>query len=83
MATGSMYNYCNEHWVKHTHKLKSLNDAIRLKYKIYNSLEKALLTKDPVERERLLTFIVVGGGPTGVEMAGIIAEVTRSFAKKT
>jgi NADH:ubiquinone reductase (H+-translocating) len=83
LATGSTYDYFgNDAWKKHTFTLKTLKDAVNLRNKIYSSIEKALTTKDPVERERLLSFVVIGGGPTGVEMAGVIAEVTHKLTRE-
>ena len=83
LATGSTYDYFgNDAWRKHSYTLKTLKDAVNLRNKIYSSIEKALITKDPEEKKRLLTFVVAGGGPTGVEMAGVIAEVTRKLTKE-
>lgn len=83
LATGSTYDYFgNDAWKKHTYTLKTLKDAVNLRNKIYSSIEKALTTKDAEERKRLLSFVVIGGGPTGVEMAGVIAEVTQKLTKE-
>src|SRR5439155_6080121 len=57
--------------------LKSVGDATAVRGRILAAFERAELTEDPVERGRLLTFVLVGAGPTGVEMAGAIAELRR------
>jgi NADH dehydrogenase len=83
LATGSTYDYFgNDSWKKYTYTLKTLKDAVNLRNKIYSSIEKALTTKDPEEKKKLLSFVVIGGGPTGVEMAGVIAEVTNKLTKE-
>lgn len=55
--------------------MKTLDDALELRSRIVSAFEKAEFVDDPVERERLLTFIIVGAGPTGVELTGQIAEL--------
>jgi NADH dehydrogenase len=83
LATGSTYDYFgNDAWKKYTYTLKTLKDAVNLRNKIYSSIEKALTTKDPEEKKRLLSFVVIGGGPTGVEMAGVIAEVAQKLTRE-
>lgn len=83
LATGSTYDYFgNDAWKNHTFTLKTLKDAVNLRNKIYSSIEKALTSRDLEERKRLLSFVVIGGGPTGVEMAGVIAEVTKKLTKE-
>lgn len=62
--------------------MKSIDDALELRARIYGSLEMAELTLDPVEKKRLTTFVVVGAGPTGVEMAGQIRELTSHTMKR-
>jgi NADH dehydrogenase len=57
--------------------LKTLEDARRIRAQILMAFEKAEMERDPAERERLMTFAIIGGGPTGVEMAGAIAELAR------
>jgi NADH dehydrogenase len=57
--------------------MKTVDDALELRARIFGSLEVAELSDDPEERKALLTFVVVGAGPTGVEMVGQIAELTR------
>ncbi|MGE9291101.1 MAG: NAD(P)/FAD-dependent oxidoreductase [Puniceicoccales bacterium] len=68
----------NNHWAEHTHGLKSLNDAIAIRSHVLRCLERAEMETDPRKQKRLMTFIVVGGGPTGVEMAGALAELGRN-----
>src|SRR5258706_4324676 len=65
-------------WEEFAPKLKSLNDALRIRREILLAFEKAETTSDPVERQPLMTIIVVGGRPTGVELAGAFAELARN-----
>ncbi|MGO4573578.1 NAD(P)/FAD-dependent oxidoreductase [Microvirga sp. 2TAF3] len=78
LATGAMHSYFgHDEWAAAAPGLKRIEDATQIRRRILQAFEKAELTDGPVERRRLLTFVVVGGGPTGVEMAGAIAEVAR------
>ncbi|MCF8355640.1 MAG: NAD(P)/FAD-dependent oxidoreductase [Melioribacteraceae bacterium] len=78
VAIGSKHSYFgNDHWEKFAPGLKTLNDALTIREQILISLEKAERTSDLDERNKYMTFVVVGGGPTGVEMAGAIAEITK------
>jgi NADH dehydrogenase len=78
IATGATHAYFGrDGWAQHAPGLKSLQDALALRAKVLLALESAELDMDRAARERLLTFVVVGGGPTGVELAGAIAELTR------
>ncbi len=78
IATGARYNYFgNENWEPIAPGLKSLDDALRIRERILLSLEKAEKTPDIDDRKPFLTFVVIGGGPTGVEMAGSIAEIAK------
>lgn len=78
LAPGSGYNYFgNDSWEEHAPGLKSIGDALRVRERILLSLEEAEQISDPKLREPYLTFVVVGGGPTGVEMAGAIAEIAK------
>jgi len=82
LATGSSHNYFgNDKWEKDAPGLKTVEDALSIRYKVFEAFEKAERETDPVKREPLLNFIVVGGGPTGVEMAGAIAELARETLK--
>ncbi|MDA0167487.1 NAD(P)/FAD-dependent oxidoreductase [Solirubrobacter taibaiensis] len=75
---GSKYNYFGHpEWQEHAAELKSLEGALHIRAQILRAFEEAEVVSDPVERERLLTFVIVGAGPTGAEMAGQIAEIAR------
>ncbi|WGD30495.1 NAD(P)/FAD-dependent oxidoreductase [Ancylobacter sp. WKF20] len=78
LATGATYAYFgHDDWAEAAPGLKNIEDATRLRRRILLAFERAETTRDEAERRRLLTFAVIGGGPTGVEMAGAIAEVAR------
>lgn len=67
----------NDHWAEHTIGLKSLGDAHRIRARVLSALERAELCEDPAERRRLMTILLVGGGPTGVELAGAFSDLVR------
>jgi NADH dehydrogenase len=76
VATGARHAYFgNDAWEAHAPGLKSLDDAIEHRKRILLAFERAEVEVDPVERARLMTFVVIGGGATGVELAGAIAEL--------
>lgn len=78
LATGSEPSYFGQpDWAEAAPSLKTLEDALRLRNMGIAALERAALTRDPREQERLLTFVLIGGGPTGVEMAGAIGGFVR------
>ncbi|WP_419213605.1 NAD(P)/FAD-dependent oxidoreductase [Maribacter sp. X9] len=78
IASGSVPNYFgNENLMQHSFPLKSLPNATALRTKIYQNLERATLTRSFEERKRLLNFVIVGGGPTGVEVAGALSELRK------
>ncbi len=78
VATGARHAYFGrDDWEEFAHGIKKIDDATFLRHKILIAFEKAETETDPAERKRLLNFVVVGGGPTGVEMAGAIAELAR------
>lgn len=78
VALGSVTNFFGVPGADtHAFRLKSLEQAIYLRNHIMGCFEKAVSSKDPAEQRRLLTFTVVGGGPTGVEYAGALAELIR------
>src|SRR5690606_2355841 len=78
LAAGAKYNYFgNEQWEKHAPGLKSISDALQVRERILLSLEEAEQITDPERRQPYLTYVIIGGGPTGVEMAGAIAEITK------
>ena len=78
IATGARHSYFgHDDWAKFAPGLKRIDDATMLRRRILLAFEKAEIEIDARERERLLSFVLVGGGPTGVEMAGAIAELAR------
>ena len=78
LATGATHAYFGrDDWAPFAPGLKTLDDAVGLRRRVLLAFEAAEITTDPVERERLLTFVVVGAGPTGVEVAGAVAELAR------
>jgi len=78
LAPGAQYNYFgNEEWKNHAPGLKSISDALNTRERILLSLEEAEQIDDPKLREPYLTYVIIGGGPTGVEMAGAIAEIAK------
>jgi NADH dehydrogenase len=79
LATGAEYNYFGHgDWPQLAPGLKTLEDAEVIRTRLLFSFEKAETIEDEAERRRLLTFVLIGGGPTGVEMAGAVAELARS-----
>ncbi len=87
IATGSEYNYFgHEEWRAWAPGLKTIHEARLIRQRLLLAFERAELSHDPEEKRALLTSVIVGGGPTGVEMAGAIAElgrfmITRDFRK--
>ena len=78
LATGVTHSYFgHDDWQAAAPGLKTLTDATKIRSRILLSFERAETAQTEKDRKRLLTFIVVGGGPTGVEMAGAIAEIAR------
>lgn len=78
VATGSEYNYFgHEDWRAAAPGLKTIHEARLIRQRLLLAFEKAELSQDPEEKKALLTSIIIGGGPTGVEMAGAIAELGR------
>jgi NADH dehydrogenase len=78
VSGGSEYSYFgHDEWQEHAAELKSLEGALSIRRRILEAFEAAELEPDPEARAALLTFVVVGAGPTGVEMAGQIAEIAR------
>jgi NADH dehydrogenase len=76
IGTGARHAYFgNDKWEKFAPGLKKIDEATEIRRRILLAFEKAEARADESERRRLLTFVVVGGGPTGVEMAGAIAEL--------
>ncbi len=85
IATGSEYNYFGQdHWRGAAPGLKTIHEARLIRHRLLLAFERAELSTDPEEKKALLTNVIIGGGPTGVEMAGAIAElgyfmITRDF----
>jgi NADH dehydrogenase len=78
LATGASHSYFgHDEWAGSAPGLKSLDDALELRRRILLAFERAELEADEAARARLLTFVVIGAGPTGVEMAGAVAELAR------
>ncbi len=83
LATGARHSYFGHNeWEKLAPGLKSLEDAIELRRRILLAFEYAEKTTDETARRAALNFVVIGGGPTGVEMAGAIAEISRHTLAK-
>jgi NADH:ubiquinone reductase (H+-translocating) len=80
LAAGARTSYFgHDDWAAFAPGLKDLDDALEVRRRVLIALEAAERTSDPDERRRLLTFVVVGGGPTGVELAGAIADLSRDI----
>ena len=78
LATGARHAYFgHDDWEPFAPGLKTLEDAISIRARILLSFERAELEPDPAERARLMSFVLIGGGATGVEMAGAIAELAK------
>jgi len=79
LATGAAYSFFgHDDWAAHSHVLKTLDDALSIRERLLSAFEWAEESNDPAQIERLMTFAVIGGGPTGVELAGTMAELARS-----
>ena len=84
VAAGAGQSYFgNDHFATFAPGMKTVDDALELRARIFGSLEMAELTQSEEERRQLMTYVVVGAGPTGVEMAGQIAELTRHTLYKS
>ncbi|HUR14122.1 MAG TPA: NAD(P)/FAD-dependent oxidoreductase [Mycobacteriales bacterium] len=78
VAAGAGQSYFgNDHFARYAPGMKSIDDALELRGRIFGAFELAELSTDPEELDRLLTFVVIGAGATGVEMAGQITELAR------
>jgi NADH:ubiquinone reductase (H+-translocating) len=83
VATGATHSYFgHDEWAEFAPGLKRIEDATRIRRSILLGFERAELTEDVTERARQLTFVIIGGGATGVEMAGAIAEIARNTIAK-
>jgi len=78
LAAGATHAYFgHDEWQVIAPGLKTLEDALEIRRRVLLAYERAEREPDPVKREALLTFVVIGGGPTGVELAGALAEISR------
>jgi NADH dehydrogenase len=82
LATGATHSYFgHDDWAEHAPGLKTIEDALEIRRRVLYAYEAAEKEPDPVRRANWLTFVVVGGGPTGVELAGALAEIARHALK--
>ncbi|HXS09359.1 MAG TPA: NAD(P)/FAD-dependent oxidoreductase [Candidatus Krumholzibacteria bacterium] len=82
VATGSRTSYFgHDEWKEQSCGLKSIEEALTMRQRILGAFERAEKETDATQRDKLLTFVVVGGGPTGVELAGAVGEMSRSTLK--
>lgn len=78
VAAGMKNGYFgHDEWAEHAPGLKSLSDALEIRSRILQAFESAEAERDAAEKQRHLTFVVIGAGPTGVELAGAVAEIAR------
>jgi NADH dehydrogenase/putative oxidoreductase len=78
LATGAAHSYFGrDEWAPYAPGLKRVEDATEVRRRLLTAFEQAEATDDPAEHESLLTFLIVGAGPTGVELASAIAELSR------
>ncbi|MFM7363663.1 MAG: NAD(P)/FAD-dependent oxidoreductase [Cuspidothrix sp.] len=83
VATGANHSYFGkDNWKEFAPGLKTVEDAIEMRRRIFSAFEAAEQETDPEKRQSLLTFVIVGGGPTGVELAGAIAELAYQTLKE-
>lgn len=78
---GSTSYFGHPEWESYAPGMKTLEDALRIRSRVLGAFERAETECDPVIRRRLMTLVVVGGGPTGVELAGALAELTRTVLR--
>ncbi len=78
VASGATHAYFgHDEWERHAPGLKNLDDAFAIRARVLSAFEEAEATQDPAQRDACLTFAVIGGGPTGVELAGTLVEIAR------
>jgi NADH dehydrogenase len=83
VSVGARHSYFgNHHWESFAPGLKTLTDALKIREKVLTSFEIAERCNNPIEADKYLTFAIVGGGPTGVELAGTFAEICRWTLRK-
>ena len=82
IATGVTHNYFgNFQWAKHAPGLKTVEDSLEIRKRIFLAFEQAEQEHDPVLRDQLMRFVVIGSGPTGVELAGSLGELAHNTLK--
>src|SRR5579884_3804853 len=82
VATGSKTSYFgNDNWRNFAPSLKTVEEATAIRHKILFAFEAAERSADPAQRHAWLSFVIVGGGPTGVELAGALGEISRETLK--
>ena len=83
LATGATHSYFgHDEWAFHAPGLKTLEDALFIRRRTLIAFERAEKETDAARRRRLLTFVVIGGGPTGVELAGTLVEIARHTLRR-
>lgn len=83
IATGSKTNYFgNKEIERNSMSMKTIPQSLNIRSLIFENFEQAVLTKDEAERNALMNFVLVGGGPTGVELAGALAEMKKAIFQK-
>jgi NADH:ubiquinone reductase (H+-translocating) len=83
IATGSKTNYFgNKEIERNSMAMKTIPQSLNIRSLILENFEQAVLIKDSAEKNSLINFVLVGGGPTGVELAGALAEMKKKFSKK-
>src|SRR5579862_4394855 len=83
IAAGAMHAYFgHDQWAGNAPGLKTLNDALEIRSRVLSAFERAEAAQDRGEREAWLTFVIVGAGPTGVELAGTLAEIARHTLRR-
>jgi NADH dehydrogenase len=83
LAAGTKTNFFGNETIRaNSFSLKGIDDALYLRNELIKKLESAAIENDPAERKRLMTIVIAGGGPTGVEVAGMLAEMRRFILQK-
>jgi NADH dehydrogenase len=83
VATGTSHTYFgHDDWARNAPGLKTLEDALAIRRRILVAFERAERESDPARQQRLMTFVLIGGGPTGVELAGTLAEIAHQTRRE-
>ena len=83
LAPGATHSYFgHDDWAAHAKGLKTLDDALAMRRRMLLAFEEAEKEEDATRRRHLLTFVLIGGGPTGVELAGALAEIARHTLRR-